>query len=116
MTRWLIGLLLATAGCDSSGEGEDMDGGTSQDTRSGGESTGGGDGTENDDTSEDDPPEGAFPIWFSGFENGFPGEWFDYAPPADEGSAGWDIVEAEDGVVPLEGTHMYKGKTGLKLK
>lgn len=59
-------------------------------------------------------PETGRPIWFSGFENGWPGgEWLSYRPsgPMVDQDLGalWDIVEEDEGVQPVEGDHMYKG-------
>jgi hypothetical protein len=59
-------------------------------------------------------PETGRPLWFSGFESGWPGgEWNPYAPSGpmvDQGlGALWDIVGVDDGVAPIEGDFMYKG-------
>jgi hypothetical protein len=54
----------------------------------------------------------AIPQWFSGFENGWPGEWLNYAGPDQGGSTDWTILNAAeaaaDGVEVVEGSHISK--------
>ncbi len=58
----------------------------------------------------------AIPVWFSGFENGWPGgEWLNWSGnrPDQPGTSSWTILNAAqaaaEGVTPVEGTHVYKG-------
>lgn len=60
------------------------------------------------------PPVGTTRLWFSGFENGWPGgEWLDYGASAplfnQRNGSLWNITGVDNGVTPVEGDAMYKG-------